>query len=774
MGTISQQIELQGESSYRASLQNIVQKNKELAAEMKAVTSGAASEEARMKVLNAQIENQNKYIAQLNQKYSQQQSKVAATKKAIEDAAKEYGENSSEVQKLKEQLTKEETALSKTKTSINNATAALNQMEAQTRETGSGVQNMSNEVEESGNRFEGLGSKLKAVAAVGAAAVAAIGTAAAALGKKLVTSAVDVAEYGDEIDKESQKLGMSAENYQKLSYAMEMSGADIESMKKGMVNINKSLADFADGNEAAASSFEAMGVSLQKTDGSMKNSEEVLLDTIDALGNMEDTTKRDAMAQELFGKSFTELRPLLNEGSEGIRELMNEAEAYGMVMSDKAVKASADFDDSLTRAQGTMQGLKNQMIGELLPAFTEVVNGFSLLVSGQDTTGEALAQGIVHSLDAINQMLPKFMEIGGTIIKGIVEGISKNLPQILTGALNMLNTFMDAIIDNLPTVMSAIGQALPKIMETLVKLIEGIAQNIGMIINPILEAIPDIIEVLVGALPTIITAILGALPDIIRTFIHMIPQIVSVILEALPDIILALIEALPQIVLAIIEELPTMFVEIAKAVITNFPKIVVAVAQGLWSVLVQIGTWFSELFGKIGEWLGNILSDIWEFIKSIPKKIGEGFQGIFDAGKNLIKGLWEGISDAVKWVLDKIKGLGKKILDGIKGIFGIKSPSKEMAWIGQMLDEGLANGLDKYSGLAISEAFNVADGITGAMSGLATPSIAVGGIGGSGGVSNNAITMNIYGADGQNINDLADVVIDKLQRTIIGSEAVYA
>ena len=780
--SIGVKMQMEGAAQFKADLQQITQKSKELAAEMKAAASGEADFAKRQQILGAQVENASAKIDKLNQKYAQQEAQLNETKRQLEEAKKAYEEDSEEAQKLTLAVTKQETALSKTKTEINKATDELNKLEAQTVESSAEMEDLGEETQATGNKvkdssgkFSSAAKVIKGVGVAIGAAVAAIGTATVAMGKKLVESAVDVSSYGDEVDKQSQKLGLSAENYQKLSYAMEMSGADIESMKKGMVNINKSLAEFAEGNTAAASTFDALGVSLKNGDGSMKNSEAVLLDTIDALGTMEDTTKRDALAQELFGKSFTELRPLLNSGSEGIRELMNEAEQYGMVMSDTAVKASADFDDSLIRLQGTMKGLKNRMIGELLPSFGEVLDGFSLLVSGQDKSGEALAKGIEHSIDAINKVLPQVAKAGGTIVRGLVNGISKNLPQILNGAIEMVQTLLDAIVENIPLIASAIGQALPQLVMAFVQVVEGIAQNFGAIITPLLDALPQIVDAIVSALPAIITAILNALPDIIRGLVKAIPQIVDAILSALPQIILALVEALPQIVIAIITELPKMAVQIAKAIITNFPKILLALGQGLLSILEQLGSWFGELFGKLGKWFGDILKDVWDFVKSIPGKIGEGLKGIWEAGQNLVKGLWNGINDAVGWVLDKIKGFGKKILDGIKSIFGIKSPSREMAWVGRMLDEGLARGINKYSGLAINEAFNVADGISGAMSGLTAPTITAGsGANGSGGVANNSVVMNIYGAEGQNINELADVVIDKLQRVIIGSEAVYA
>lgn len=153
-------------------------------------------------------------------------------------------------------------------------------------------------------------------------------------------------------------MQISAGLYQQLSYACERSGSSVGDLSKGVKNITTELAAAEKGAAGAGTAFENIGVSLKNTDGSMKSTEQVLLDSIDALAGMENETQRNAAAQEIFGKSYAEILPLLNSGSKGISELMQEAQDYGMVMSDDAVAASAAFEDSLTRLQGTFTGLK--------------------------------------------------------------------------------------------------------------------------------------------------------------------------------------------------------------------------------------------------------------------------------------------------------------------------------------------------------------------------------------------------------------------------------
>jgi hypothetical protein len=73
---------------------------------------------------------------------------------------------------------------------------------------------------------------------------------------------------------------------------MQRQGTDIGAVSKAVKNINNDLGDFANGSAEATKKYDALGVSLQNSDGTMKSTEDVLLDSIDALANMEDTANQ--------------------------------------------------------------------------------------------------------------------------------------------------------------------------------------------------------------------------------------------------------------------------------------------------------------------------------------------------------------------------------------------------------------------------------------------------------------------------------------------------
>ena len=87
--------------------------------------------------------------------------------------------------------------------------------------------------------------------------------------------------------------------------------------------------------------------------------------------------------------------------------------------------------------------------------------------------------------------------------------------------------------------------------------------------------------------------------------------------------------------------------------------------------------------------------------------------------KNIVQGLWQGIQSLAGWIWDKVSGWISGIWDGICSFFGINSPSKEMAWVGEMLVEGLAGSIEDNGGQAVKAAEGMSKDINGVMQHLA-------------------------------------------------------
>ena len=454
-------VKLTGESEYKKALADITRSLKEVSSETKAVTSSYDKEDKSQKAVTEQSKALNKQLDVQNQK-------IELMKKHYDQLAKSEGASEEELSKLR--------------TQINNAQADANKTAAKIKELG-------NETDAAGGKFSGMGEKIGSFAKVAAASLAAVGTAAAAMGKKLYDAAKETAAMGDEIDKESQKLGISAETYQTLNYAMERSGSSISDLSKGVKTITQSLADAQNGVEGATEQFDSLGVSVKNTDGTFKSAEDILLGTIDALANMEDETQRNAAAQEIFGKSASELNPLLNAGADAIKALQQEAKDYGMVMSDEAVAASAAFSDSMDKLQGTATGLKTKLVSDLLPGLTQVANGFADLLNGSSGAGESIQAGFESMIGAINDRIPEMVEVIQSVVSAVVAvapDIIKGLAESLLGAIpDLIPVISDAIkgigsvvIELIPEVLEAIPELLSSIVEGSLDIVRGLWDSI--------------------------------------------------------------------------------------------------------------------------------------------------------------------------------------------------------------------------------------------------------------------------------------------------------
>ena len=352
--------------------------------------------------------------------------------------------------------------------------------------------------EQSARSFGGRFSK---AAKVGAAAAAALGVAAGYAGKKIVDGAKQVAEYGDKVDKMSQKIGISAEAYQKWDYVMQRAGGNVDQLKMGM----KTLSQQAEKNSDA---FQKLGISQEEVQS--LNQEELFERTIKGLSDMEAGTERTALASQLLGRAGADMGPLLNQGSKAIEEQMEIAEKYGMVMPDATVKASAAFEDSMTTMQMTAQGLKNRLLGEFLPSMTQVTDGIAKLFTGDMSGLDDVVAGIEGFISKIGEMAPKVLSAGGKLAMELLKGLIKKLPDLISAGGQMLGK----LLEGLQNAASGAGGTIGNIISALVQFVTA---NAPMMIQAALSLALALAQGLVQAIPTIIASIPKIISGIVET-----------------------------------------------------------------------------------------------------------------------------------------------------------------------------------------------------------------------------------------------------------------
>ena len=667
-----------------------------------------------------------------------------------------------------------------------------------------------------GSKFAGA---IKAGTAVIGAAIAGATAAAVATGKAFVGAAQDVASYGDTVDKQSQRLGMSAASYQELDYVMRIAGTSMDSMSAGMKTLTNQLDAALNGSESAQAMFASLGLSMD--DLANMSREDVFKNVIYGFQGMEDSAERAALANDLLGRSGQQLAPLFNMTAEETAGLIEQANEYGMVMDDAAVKASADFTDSMTTLKKTMEGVKNSMMSQFLPGLTQVTSGLAAVFAGDEGGIGQIESGLKNVIENVTKIAPQFFSLAQTLISSLLSGFAPMLPQLvstifsvlvqaITTVTTMLPQIMPQIIAGLQGIISALFEAWPVITQGIFDLISAIVtwlsegDNVQKFVDGLILLTTDICGKLAELLPVLLPAIVKIISEVALALTD--PENVNLIVTAALQILLAVIEALINAVPELINFVIGLFDNLTGLVANFLGLIIPVIAQGILSIYEKVKGWgesikqfisnlvnniknginnfitnikngFTNGFNFIKNSVGNIISKIKELVSGIISKIAELPQRVVSIGQNLVSGLWGGISDKIEWVKNKIYGMGSAITNAIKGVFGIASPSKVWAKeIGQYLPLGLYAGFDDSMENVKEDITADMESLTGEMSANIQANGTAGAAMYDSGETFNygGNVINVYAAEGQDIKALADEIAVRLENMTRRKGAVYA
>ena len=481
-----------------------------------------------------------------------------------------------------------------------------------------------------------------------AGAVATGGAALAAMGTAFIKTSGDVASYGDNIDKMSQKMGLSAEAYQEWDAVMQHSGTSMETMKASM----KTLANAA---ETGKDAFDKLGISQEQV--ASMSQEELFEATIAGLQNVEDTTERTYLAGQLLGKGATELGALLNTSAEDTQAMRDRVHELGGVMSDDAVKAAAAYQDQLQDMQTAFSGLSRNMMAEFLPAITEVMGGLTEIFNGNTDQGIGMiTNGISNIMSGLTAALPQLMQVAASIIQALATALMDNLPQIAQTGMQIVSQLATYVIENLPM------------------LIETAAQIIMQLAFGLAEALPTLI-------PTIVEVIL----TIVDNLIDNIDLLVDCAIQLMTGLTLGLIQALP----ILIEKAPEIIAKLVTALIQAAPKLIQASLECVKKLAEALVQYWPMLVSKVPELMENLKNTFFNMVNRF-----------IDIGFNLVEGIKSGIANAWSSFTGWLHGLLDGLVDSILSFFGIGSPSKLMAdKVGKWIPAGIAEGIDEGMGV---------------------------------------------------------------------------
>ena len=665
---------------------------------------------------------------------------------------------------------------------------------------------------ESGSKFgDKFAAGIKgAGAAIGAAMAAATG-AAVATTKAFIDSTNQVAAYGDQVAKESAKMHISAESYQELDFILQHYGSSIDVVKNAM----KTLTTQA---EAGSDAFAELGISQEEL--SNMSQEETFYRVVEALQGVEDESKRTVLAQNLLGKSSIDMTNLFNASSEDVEALRQQVHDLGGIMSDEAVKDAEAYQDAMLNMNTALDGVKKSMISNFLPGVTQVMDGLSKVFSGDNSGIGQIKTGLQSVITNIAEVAPQFFSLAETLVLSLIEGFGPMLPQLVSSVFSVIVQAIVTVTSMIPDMMPSLIAGIEGIMTALFDALPIIIQGVGYLIMELVTWISsgDNINTFVNGIVDLVVMICDQfsvlLPVLIPALVLIIEKLATAISE--PDNVAMIVNAALSVVEAVVVALIKSLPEILKLLWNLTVNITEGTIVFLATILSRIGSWFSGLFSNMGSWLGNIKNTVTNWINNIKTAftnwltnlknsftnaclniynkineikgkaqtlvsnlisiIGELPSKVISIGRDLVSGLWNGISDKIQWVKDRIYSMGSQIINAIKGVFGIASPSKRFAEVGRFLAQGLAVGWEDEIGDVENDITGSMEGLTGSMTAEVRAYGAQGAMLGDSTTNYNGgnISINVYGAEGQNVNELAEVIAVKLENMTRRKGAIYA
>lgn len=478
---MSAKLELTGEQAYKNAVKEINSSLRVLNSEMKLTSAEFAKNADSVEALRAKYDVQERQALTLKEK-------IETLEKALKDSADAYGEADERTKGWQaslysaqaeaaqlgnamdataEQIQALESAEEGAQDSTEKLSDKMQDAEPQTTALGDAVGTVSSKLgidlpDGATKALNGLGG-VSAGAVAAAGAVAGLVVAAVKAKKALDEMTLESGQRAEELLKLSSVSGVATDTLQKFQYAGDFVGVSSDALADSLKDLTKNMSDAANGNEEYAEKFDNLGVSITETDGSLRDSYDVFLDVIDALGEMSNKTERDAAAMGLINESAQQLNPLIEAGTDALRAYGDEAERMGAVLSEDDLKALKDVDDAQNRLKKTQEAVTDQISLQYAPHMEKALKRTEDLV---ESLGSKLVEtGIV---DSFGQLLEFSIEL----FEPIEALASVAIPMLgtaldgLRGTVAWILDAKDALVGMLTLDFSKIGVAMGYGMNT--------------------------------------------------------------------------------------------------------------------------------------------------------------------------------------------------------------------------------------------------------------------------------------------------------------------
>lgn len=725
---------------------------------LKDIRKQAGAVDKELKAVNKALKFNPRNLELLAQKQTLLRQKVSQTEKSLKDLtnvqkqldAKGVDKNSEAYRKVRREIIQTESKLKHFKGEL-----------AKTAAQGTKLYRVGQALEDAGKRATAAGQALRGLSRAAAGVTVAIGAAT-----------YKAATMADDLNTLSKQTGISTYDLQMYAAQADLVDVSVEAMARSQKKLKRSMLTAKEGG-STLTYFEQLGVAVVDADGNLRDSNDVFNDTIKALGQMENETERDAIAMALFGKSASDLNPLIEDQGhtyERVSRLMKEngLEPVSQEALDRANKFADLIDTIKLVMTQAVQIVGTKIAGYLVPVMEKVTGAFTKLASMiAGLSGGTLAK--LGGLSAVTAMLSPLLLLVGAMATRI-GAATKSLAVMIkkVPGLGKAFKFLKANpIILIATALAGLGLQIGKsgkAAEDIVKIFDNVLSKITARMPEIIQKVIDIVKQVAATIAKNAPLILQGLMTLMTAILQAIPTYAPMILQGAINLFSQFVKAIPVIVPQVLAAVRSLVVTVAQ----NLPALASALLSAVVSMAKTLLSSFKGVFSGVVSWMGSIFGQAWQAVKNKFSGWGSFWSGLWGQVKNKFRDIGANIAGAISGAIKSgLNGVISKVESIINGGIHLinkaiklanKLPGVEVGLLNdlhlpRLAEGGVLNGARAViAGEAGPEAIIPLDKLFRQMDKMAAQITGAG----------EGVTVNVYASAGMDVESLARAIEERI------------
>lgn len=575
-------------------------------------------------------------------------------------------------------------------------------------------------IDDAGKKTSSFADKLKTgLAAAAKVGVAAIGAAAAGIAALTKASVENYAEY-------EQLVGGVDTLFKQASDTVQQYAAN--AYKTAGMSANEYMNTVT---SFSASLIQSLGGDTEKA---AVVADQAITDMSDNANKMGTSIDMIQNAYQGFAKQNFTMLDNLKLGYGGTKEemerLLKDAQKISGIKYD--ISSFADITEAIHVMQEEM-GIAGTTAAEA----SETIEGS---INSMKSAWSNLVTGLADENSDLDKLINNFVDSTATAAKNIIPRVE----QTLIGVGTLISKLAPVIGEAVPRLVTNV---LPSLLSAGVKLVSGIVEGIA-------SSLPQVLEAGTSLLSQLTTGIENGLPDMMSRLPQIIDDFLNFITENLPSILEKGVEMLNSLVNGIINSIPELVGQLPK-IIKSFTTFI---SQNLPTIIQSGINILLNLIKGIMQAIPQLVASLPELINAIVNGLASLYLDLMRAGGQIVQGIIDGIAAAWNGLVSWFNGLWDSL-------FGNRSVSVNVNQTSSRSVNGShASGLDyvPFDGY-------IAELHKGEMVVPAKQAKQL-----RGNSPSEGININVYGAQGQDVNQLADIVMYKIQNAFSRREAARA